>query len=629
MRDIHTKMFKLISFKKHKNLLVIILIILLLLFFQYPLMIFYQKGDNSLENYNQFALTTAKGDIYNLDIILYGNFILSVFNHPGLFLKDIITYEHQNEIVPLQGALPGIMHAILYSFLRNISLTLVVGSIISTAIIIILLYFISELIQQKYKFSSSYMRTFLLIISFFTFPAVLISLFHFFFIKPVLFRHYISYVSRFININHTIIFLLIWFLILIYIFFKEKNDKRLFILLGVALTSLQYSYIFFYIPALAFTLFSFILREGFNKKTINKLLWIYIPWFILSFPYLINFVIFREFNREFINGGGTAFIHPSFFGLLLKLFLVLFVFLIIDFIYLKQEEINIFRHKLPKLLRESFLGISLFFTSLIVLNLQYLIGYTVQPYHFVYAFILPILIIITFIQLHKFLVIVQTYFGNTFKIYHLIKKIINCFIFAFILILVLASILYLAISAKQNYVYYYFDDSDAELLNFIKTNTSGDAVFFADNTYVNDIIQVNTNRKSLLGQISLTRAPLSEIHLRLLFGYDKLGFPIDKLIEDVNYSSYYFPLFVKKVEEVKLDNPQENLNDIFHYYHNFYLTGPNQDAEKLIRDLRIANTNRTQNFKLDYVIYSSDLEKFKDENNIVFSNKKYIVKEVH
>lgn len=584
--------------------------------------------DNSLENYHSFALTTARGDIYNLDIILYGNFILSVFNHPGLFLKDIITYEHQNEIVPLQGALPGVMHAILYSFLRNISLTLIIGSIISTIIIIILLYFISELIQQNYKLSNSYLRTFLLIISFFTFPAVLISLFNFFFIKPILFRHYISYVSRFININHTIIFLLIWFLILIYIFFKEKENKRLFILLGIALTFLQYSYVFFYIPALTFTLFSFILRDGFNKKTINKLLWVYIPWFILSFPYLINFVIFKEFNKEFISGGGTAFIHPSFFGLLFKLFFVLFVFFIIDFIFLKQEEINIFENKFSKLLKESFLSISLFFTSLIVLNLKYIIGYTVQPYHFVYAFILPILIIITFIQLHKFLVIIQTYFWNNLKVYHLIKKIINYLLITFILILILASILYLIIFAKQNYVYYYFDDSDMELLNFIKTNTSEDAVFFADNTYVNDLIQVNTNRKSLLGQISLTRVPLSEIHQRLLFGYEKLGFPIEKLIEDVNYSSYYLPIFVKKVEELELDNPQENINDIFHYYHNFYLTGPNQNAERLIDDILLSNKNRTKEFKLDYVIYSSNLEKFKNEDSIIFSNKKYILKKV-
>ena len=622
-------MFKLISFKKNTNLLITILIVLTLLFFPYPLMILYQNIDSSLEGYNSFALTTSRGDIYNRDIIVYGNFILSVSNHPGLFLKDIITYEHQNEIVPLQGALPGIIHAMLYSLLKNISLTLIIGSIISTIIIIILLYFISELIQQKYKLSNSYLRTFLLIVSFFTFPAVLLSLFNFFFVKPILFRHYISYVSRFININHTVIFLLIWFLILIYIFFKEKNDKGLFILLGVSLASLQYSYVFFYMPALAFTLFSFILRDGLNKKTINKLLWVYIPWFILSFPYLINFILFSEFNKEFINGAGTSFIHPSFFGLLFKLFCVLFVFFIIDFIFLKQEETNIFENKFPKLLKESFLSISLFFTSLIVLNLKYLIGYTVQPYHFVYAFILPILIIITFIQFYKFLVIMQTYFGDNFKTYHLIKKIINYFIITFILILVLVSILYLIIFAKQNYVYYYFDDSDVELLNFIKTNTSEDAVFFADTTYTNDIIQVNTNRRTLLGQISLTRVPLLEIHSRLLFGYEKLGFSIDKLIEDVNYSSYYLPIFVKKVEELELDNPQENMNDIFDYYHNFYLIGSNQDGEKLISDLLIANTNRTQEFKLDYVIYSSDLEKFRDGNNIVFTNKKYVVKMVN
>ena len=621
-------MFKLISFKKNTNLLITILIVLTLLFFPYPLMILYQNIDSSLEGYNSFALTTSRGDIYNRDIIVYGNFILSVSNHPGLFLKDIITYEHQNEIVPLQGALPGIIHAMLYSLLKNISLTLIIGSIISTIIIIILLYFISELIQQKYKFSNSHLRTFLLVISFFTFPAVLINLFHFFFIRPILFRHYINYVSRFINVNHTIIFLLIWFLILIYIFFNEKNDKRLFILLGVALTSLQYSYIFFYIPALAFTLFFFLLRGGFNKKTINNLLWIYIPWLILSLPYLINFVIFKEFNKEFINGGGTAFIHPSFFGLLFKLFWISFVFFIIDFIYLKQEQNIGIENKFTKLLKESSLIISLFFTSLIILNLQHIIGYTVQPYHFVYAFILPILIIITFIQFHKFMIIAQTYFSNNFKLYNLIKKIINYLVIIFILILVLASIWYSIIFAKQNYVYYYFDDSDVELLNFIKTNTSENAVFFADNTYVNDLIQVNTNRKSLLGQISLTRVPLSEIHLRLLFGYEKLGFSIEKLIDDVNYSSYYFPIFVKKVEELELNNPQENMNDIFHYYHNFYLTGPNQNAEKLINDILIANANRKQEFKLDYVIYSENLEKFGDRNNIVFSNKKYIVKKV-
>lgn len=606
-----------------------ILVVLALLFFQYPLMIFYQNMDNSLKNYNQFALTTARGDIYNLDIILYGNFILSVFNHPGLFLKDIITYEHQNEIVPLQGALPGIMHALLYFFLKNISLTLIIGSIISTIIIVILLYFISELIQKKYDLPYSNTRTFLLIISFFTFPAVIFSLFNFFFVKPVLFRHYISYISRFININHTVIFLLIWFLILIYIFFKEKNDKRLFILLGVSLASLQYSYVFFYIPTLAFTFFSFIIKYSLNKKTINKLLWVYLPWLILSFPYLLNFIIFKEFNKEFISGSGTSFIHPSFIGLLFKLFCVLFIFFIIDFFYLKQEENKTFKNKLPKLLKESFLSISLFLTSAIVLNLRSIIGYTVQPYHFVYAFILPILIFITFIQLHKFLVIIQTYFWNTFKICHLIKKIINYFIIVFILILVLASILYLTIFAKQNYVYYYFDDSDVELLNFIKTNTPKDAVFFADNTYVNDIIQVNTNRKTLLGQISLTRIPLSEIHLRLLFGYEQLGFSVEKLIEDVNYSSYYFPIFVKKVEELRLENPYENINDIFHYYHNFYLTGPNQDAEKLINDILISNTQGTQEFKLDYLLYSENLEKFRGEDNIVFHNEKYIMMKVN
>ena len=80
---------------------------------------------------------------------------------------------------------------------------------------------------------------------------------------------------------------------------------------------------------------------------------------------------------------------------------------------------------------------------------------------------------------------------------------------------------------------------------------------------------------------------------------------------------------------MKWDNPQENVNDPFHYYHNFYLTQSGQNSEKLIHDLLIANVSVTKSFKLDYVIYSENLEKFRKKDKVVFSNKKYVVKEVN
>ena len=52
-----------------------------------------------------------------------------------------------------------------------------------------------------------------------------------------------------------------------------------------------------------------------------------------------------------------------------------------------------------------------------------------------------------------------------------------------------------------------------------------------------------------------------------------------------------------------------------------------QDPNLLIKDLIKVNTNNTTEFKLDYLIYSENLEEIKKHNRVIFNNSKYVIVE--
>jgi len=605
--------------KEWISISVMAFVMIIILFFQYPLMISYQNSDESIEP-NSFGITTARGENYHArDTTVFGNDIISLYKNPGLLLRDTITYEHQNELIPAQGTATYVMHSFLYLLFGNITLTLVVGSILSTLLIIIILYYIARLIQRNYKLKYSNLRSFFLVVCFLTFPTVIFDILRFIFSEPRLLYPYIGYVGRLININHIAIFLLLWFFVLIYVLFNNKQDKKLLILIGVLLATFQYSYVYFYTAALVFTGLAFLIKYNINKNTIIKLFWIYSSWLVLSIPYLINFFSKDEFGDEFIIRAGATFSNfISFTNELIILFIICSLFFLVNYFYNKKKK-----GVLKKSLKDSYLSISLFITGFVMLNIQYIIGYTVQPYHWIAAFIIPMVILIFFIQFNKLLVIIKKHTTA--------KKAINILVGLFIIVSLFGAVLHLSISANQWYKYYYFDDSESGLFEFIKNKTEENSVFFADTSYTNDLISVNTERKVLLGNMFHTRSSTAETHQRLIFGYNKLELSKKTLINDINQSSES-DTHLKKIMNLEIDDPYANWNNMHLYYHTTYRgdrygSGEYNDTG-LIEDILEAYDFPKQEFKLDYVIYSRDVDKHSNVQGVVYKNKKFVVKKV-
>ncbi|HLC65821.1 MAG TPA: hypothetical protein VJI46_06900 [Candidatus Nanoarchaeia archaeon] len=577
------------------NISILLAVIIPLLFFQYPLMKYYQQSIPESE----FSLTTARGDVgFTYDLNMYGNDIISVYQNPGLFLKEPISYEHKGEIIPLQGSIPFLMHALIYAFLKDMTLTLILGSIISTAITIILLYFISDFFQKKYLKKSSMINTFFLVVSFFTLPYVFFELLNMG--NKILMRPYIGYVGRFISINHVIIFLLLWFLILIYAL--QSNRKAWLVALGVSLALLQYSYFYFYSAALLFTATAFFTKFGF--KSVHRLFWIYITWFVLSAPYLAN-MLFSGASKEFMRKAGVAYSNFHSFAIHLAI-LSLFsaAFFVLNYFYVKRQS----KGDIIKTIKESNLVIALLAVGVFFINIQYILGYTIQPSHWIVTFVFPIGILVAFGHIITFLAVV----GER-------KKYALAALSFVTLILMIGAAFHLSTSARQWHKYFYFDSDDQKLMEFIKT-TPEDSVFFGDTSYTNDIISVNTERRTLLGHPLQSIMPISEINSRILYGYEKLNFSRGKLYNDIMQSASYFD-YLGKLRSLEFEEPYQNFNNIFHYYHLAYATNAVYGPEKLISDL--SNTE-SKTFKLDYAVYGYPIT----SENAVFANKKYTVVKV-
>ncbi|MFC1648303.1 hypothetical protein ACFL1B_02480 [Nanoarchaeota archaeon] len=593
--------------KGDKFVWILISISIIILFFHYPLMYLNQAG---IEDDITFSLLTGhttdepSGDLYYMV-----KDILSVYEKPGLFLKDMVTFEYNGEIIPLQGSLPFLFHAFLYLITRNLTLAILLGSAISYMLIIYLLLCIAELFWGK-KAGERKLMTSLLVSVFLAFPYSILSIVRYFnmhlFDKAYSFTPYISgHIGRFIFANHIIIFLLLWFYTLVRAL--EGKSKTDYILLGITLALIQYTYFYYFTGALLMTGIVLLIRNGFSIESVKNGAVAYGTWALLSLPYLLNFVIYKDVNNEAMMMAGPLFLSndyfPDFRILIMFLIMAVVIFMAIEYCHLRKKGINDYK----VLIKKSSIPIGLLVSTVLLLNIQYVLGYTIQPSHWIVSFALPLFLIIMIVQIPKLIKLFNKSFEQT------IKPVIG----ACIAVLVLGVVLSNVASAQHWGENFYLTPEEKELFDWIKKSTDKDDVFYAPEPVLNDIIVMHTGRNQLLGYNVHSRVSVKEVHERLYFACENdITCELPDLLQEEQLAAHQ------------------------RYYHGYgdsatfggAMIIPPDKSKKPENPIKaelsaLISKGSDMPFRLDYLLYRAG---YWDGNldNVVFSNNAFIVTSV-
>lgn len=352
-----------------------------------------------------------------------------------------------------------------------------------------------------------------------------------------------------------------------YFFYRAiyKKDTKFFILAGVFGGLLFYTYIYYsiFFAAAAAVLFAFFLMKR-DFATVKKIFITALLVGLIAVPYFANMYQFNALpnHQELMLRVETEFGR----GIKWLATFKYLAFLGFGYLIVKKKDLPF-----------------IFFASLLIggmlcLNMQLVLGYNVQSWHWLKRAVDPISILFLAYLAEQYLV------SNT-RIPKLANEKIWNGLVAAGLIFVISFGFYTQInSALNSYKSFSISDKTIELFDWLNENTEKDSVIMAASIETNSLIPVYTHNNVYLPNAILTSIPTDEIIDRILFTYSTFGIPSSDLYNKLNQNnsvSGYFAA-VKNRENVSREEFETKffINYFFHsqYYYSESKRPLQQDA---------------------------------------------------
>lgn len=558
------------------------------------------------EEGNHFSLVVTKGDNgLTMDYTIFGTQIKDSWENKNIFFqRDIYTASQTDKYFP-NGNLIYFLCSLPLAFGLDITWVFVLMPFFA---IFLALFFLDRILREFFP-GGDRRFAFLFIIG-----TVLLCLTDATIFNPLSYLsvtsppsyRYLNYMTRFPHIGFSFFMPVLWLYTLIRQLKRPGWAHAVY--LGLVLLLLQYSYFYFFTAALLMTVLVLIfhfsgLWQHWKLYALTALIYVggALPFWILFFRFNASAI-----GMEYAVRVGQEMAAPYFGWVPL---LVSLVFLWIDYRYLKARGemegwFSVFR--------ASALNLSLLLTLVICMNIQYVVGYTVQNYHWFRTFYRPLVMVLATIAIGKLLILVVS---TRWK--RILKYGIG---------ILLAGIV--GVAGMRGYQFGnfwkdYFVLTPAEVSFIRHINRYEGKVFFCQNVNVMGLVAAHSPNYMLVPNAFLSQDSNHEILRRLVYGYKRMGYTLEEIEREIAVSeglrSYQQRILSGKAKNRQITDNYNLLSFIGHltYYdpEKWYVL-----SDALKQELAAIYQDPALSYPLDYlVLYKPTLKCC-----LVFSSKECV-----
>jgi hypothetical protein len=511
--------------------LIILIAILVGLVYVFPHLIYL----NTTEHYNPLAFFpgSAAGDES-----LYAAGVMEVLEG-NIFPSDLAVYEHKGG-PSFYGPLPFIVMAGVVKIVGSMRNTLIFSDFIFSALVFVLFYYLSNIFLKNKHLSLVASLVMIFFYRLFIPPASL-SLSglwnHLSF--NLIFKGGAPVHLWFARFVHPQVSTIFFFLTIICVYWALKKNKLPYYLLAGVLFALNfYSYFFFWTYLLVFL--GLLLIFLIYKKAKSRIKGISITLgtgLLLAIPYFVNLFTIRSFDLSSRSGIELGrFIETI-------SFVYLFIF-VLFFVFLRKKQFSFY-----------FLSL-LFLPAVIVLNIQLLLGFTVQNNHWNSRVIVPILIILLFYVFQEVFYKLKYKYKWTNP-----SKILKKYFIVFIIVIFLLAVNLQVQEVNSLKTNFNFSGDEYELVKWIGDNVISEEVILTSSLTWNLWIPAYTSANVYFPYAASTLSSNEEITERFIFTFNLLN----KSEEEVNNLLYANSKFTR------LNDPNKEIDHSFDSYLKSYV----------------------------------------------------------
>ena len=470
-----------------KHSLVFVIAVIIGLIYLLPNIV-YLNADN---RYNPLTIQINNN---HLDEALYAAGVMEVLE--GNFIPaDLSVYEHKKDPQFFYPPLPFIIMGTLAAVVGGIHNALIISSFVFSVIIFLLFYYLSKLfLKNKYASIASSLTLLFFYRLFIPPPSISLS---------SIFNHLTAvllnagqkpaylWFSRFVQPQASIIF---YFLTIIAFYIAVKRNKiAYYVLAGLMFALTIYSYFYYWTYLLIFlSLMSLVfLSKKDYKKFLGTLTSISSGLF-LGIPYFMNLLLVRSFDIAARSGIETG----RFIETISVVYLVLYG---LFFVVCKRRD------------QDFYVFSSLYLAGVIILNIQIVLGFTIQNNHWNSRAIVPILILFSFYFLKE----LSAKLKLPTELKHYSKPILSVVVLIILLLAINIQVQDIKKLKRTNN----FSDAEYELLQWLTKNTPPGSVILTSNLTWNVWIPAYTHDNVYFPYSAATLSSDEELAERFILTY--------------------------------------------------------------------------------------------------------------
>lgn len=583
------------------------------------------------------------------DNLAYAEMIRYASHNPSIFIPDGIIKENEGTKFPM-GNIVIVYLGMVHKLLGEINYTYFLGGLLPLLLSVIFIFKTILLFFREHAIPIAIGVCFLILCSNFNdFMGLEKFIKAYFF--PNSYQHHgnvlaLGYAQRFVYSQSSIFLLLFW----IYQLFKYVKDPSLKnqILLILAIGLLQYSYFYYWSFAIPFT----IALIAISKNKWKDYVWLAIGIAISSVPYWLEVYAFHQtdFYQEYQEKMGGAQTYDALYGIIIVGSLSILPFLkqgkkwlnislliapvalhlTIEFLNYNFQSFHWIYYTTKLTVLPIFIALGLaaryisnwsttamfclinYYLILLLCSLKFILGFNIQPYHWVYTAFYPILI---FAMIKSWLPILKE---------KTLKKIIT----------IAASItIFLGLfnsykTAEHNHSFWSIQQDDQEVIEFLKKHPH--SVIAGNNMMPLITFVAHTDLYLYEGMTCNSSNMFKESAKRFIQPYKLMGYDDSDILEEFNkYKELpkYHQIFTKgtmeerdSLAQVYPDNLLGSIESMFHYF-----TSPEKYEDQFITSL---HEFTPPSFELNFIViykptFRGDFAFIKDQQ--VFENSTYII----
>jgi hypothetical protein len=567
----------------------------------------YLTQDSASKLYGGFSILTLKGDQgYTLDLLRYAAQIRdNVISGPSLYQRDPFTADHAGErlasgnLIYLLAAIPlwfGLPIQAVFFVCPLVSLLLTVWLFTRTAVLANTTSFICRFPE----FVVASVCVLLL-----TSRGSWLNLGN---AVPILaggsfLPRNLGYIGRFPHIEFSIFLLALWFFQLSRALRSSKPRDAVF--LGVALAVLQYSYFYWWTSAILFTGLS-IAAQARDLRTAGKQLALVLGvYLMLTLHFWLEYAEFTRsaFGAEFALRMGK--VKTRRFYLDGPLLVWCAVLTTSDLLYYgvggeasaaRKHARAIWRSTAPQLL----LAVSM----IALLNIQFIVGFTVQPYHWPSTFYYPVLVFVLI-----------EHAGRWFRRVDALRKprLRQCLrVGAGVLaaIVVVAALITNVTFGRRWAPYLMFTKSEQELINFVDKALPPGAVIMSNNFNLMAILAANTRCMAYVTEAFAAHASAREQLERLHGGLSAMGYELPAMLGELKKSETSFREYTTSMRTLAHSTSgasatiPDNGIALTYLGHRTYGAGLDRRVTRELEETLVSiDRGNSRKWRLDYLVF--------------------------